>query len=105
MPVAPRSEAMEKYAMVDVAKIIVAMLWKNRVPRSSCVQCQPNNSYPRYISALTTKDHITMPTVLRSMTAKTAHSQSEPPVVIWRSAFGGFCESEPPKRSDIVAKF
>jgi hypothetical protein len=34
--VAPRSEAIEKYEMVETARIMVAMLWKKRVPLGLC---------------------------------------------------------------------
>ena len=34
--VAPRSEAIAKYATVDVTRMIEAMLWNRRVPRGRC---------------------------------------------------------------------
>ena len=37
-----------------------------------------------------------MPRAARAMIANTAHSQSLPPAVMWRSAFGGFWSIEDP---------
>ena len=45
---------------------------------------------------LTEKVQKIMTRSLMSMIAKTAHSQSEPPAVIWRSALGGLMSSELP---------
>lgn len=49
-----------------------------------------------YEDRRTMNDHITMPSVERAMMAKTAHSQSLPPGVMCRSAFGGFWSSDDP---------
>jgi len=57
--------------MVAVARMMVAMLWKNRVPRGRV------------------NDQAAMAIVERIMIAKTAHSQSEPPAVMLRPASGG----------------
>ena len=43
-----------------------------------------------------------MPRAARAMIAKTAHSQSLPPAVMWRSAFGGFWSREDPAMASRV---
>jgi hypothetical protein len=67
-----------------VVRIIIARLWKKRVPRGRFIE----KYYDEYawnsklIKKLTIKDHMIIPSVERAITAKTAHSQSLPPLVI-----------------------
>ena len=43
--VAPRSEAIAKYAIVEVVRIIEAMLWKKRVPRGRYERSQMSEKW------------------------------------------------------------
>lgn len=44
---------------------------------------------------LTVYDHANIPNIDKAMTAETAHNQSVPWLLIWRSAFGGLVSIEP----------
>ena len=70
--------------MVEVVRMMVAMLWKKRVPLGRW-NWGDQLLLPRiemFIAALTMKAETTIASVDDAMTAKTAHNQSLPPGVM-----------------------
>lgn len=91
MAVAPRSEAIEKYAMLAVVRTTMAIWWKSRALRGLCITqsahvlqeiCKSDHRRTVKVIPVTT-------TRQRAMKENAAHSQSEPCVEICSIALGG----------------
>lgn len=76
--VAPRSDAIEKYARLVVARMMMANWWKRRVPRGRYVVLVSTWSHQGGGRELTVKSKKTVTNSPRVIKENAAQSQSEP---------------------------
>lgn len=76
---APRSDAIEKYAMAPVVMTTIAMWWNSRVPRGVCAGLDESRDQFGWVRRRrTTSVHAVIAKRETAKRLNTAHSQLEP---------------------------